>query len=87
VAFGRSFEIPNEFRSPSDANIDEQWHGKGLEGELTVGYALACAATSTRFFVQADMTRPFYRAKRYSNREVAVGDRSRCGLTGWAVTR
>ena len=75
MSFGRSFEIPNEFRSPSAPDIDEQWHGKGLEGELTVGYALARAATSTRFFVQADITRPFYRAKRYSNREVVVGDR------------
>ena len=75
VSFGRHFAIPDEFRSPSVVYLDEQWHGKGLEGELTVGYALARAATSTRFFAQADMTRPFYRAKRYSNREVVVGDR------------
>ena len=32
VSFGRSFEIPNEFRSPSTPDIDEQWHGQGLEG-------------------------------------------------------
>jgi hypothetical protein len=63
VSFGRSVDV------------DEQWHGKGLEGELTVGYALARVVTSTRFFVQADMTRPFYKAKRYSNRAVVVGDR------------
>jgi hypothetical protein len=75
VTFGTVFEVPDELRSPSMPHIDEQWHGKGLEGELTVGYALARAATSTRFFVQADITRPFYRAKRYSNREVVTGDR------------
>jgi opacity protein-like surface antigen len=56
-------------------DIDEQWHGKGLEGELSVGYALARAPTSTRFFVQADITLPFYTAQRYSNRVVVVGDR------------
>ena len=55
--------------------IDERWHGDGVEGEFTVGYAFARAATSTRFFIQADMTHPFYRAERYSNREVVVGDR------------
>jgi len=75
VSFGRIFGIPDELRSPSTPDIDEQWHGKGFEGELTVGYALARAATSTRFFLQADITRPFYRAKRYSNREDVVGDR------------
>jgi hypothetical protein len=63
LSFGRSVDI------------DEQWHGKGLEGEVTVGYALARAATSTRFFLEADMTRPFYMAKRYSNREAVTGDR------------
>jgi opacity protein-like surface antigen len=75
LTFGRSFELPNEFRSPSVVYLDEQWHGKGVEGELTVGCAFAREPTSTRFFVQADVTRPFYSAKRYSNRQVVVGDR------------
>ena len=63
VSFGRSVDI------------DERWHGKGFQGEVTAGYAFARSAVSTRFFVQADITRPFYRAKRYSDKVVVTGDR------------
>jgi opacity protein-like surface antigen len=76
VSFGRSVDI------------DERWHGMGLQGEFTVGYAFARSAVSTRFFVQADMTRPFYKAKRYSDRVVVTGDRHAPSLvvslgSGW----
>lgn len=84
VSFGRVFEVPESFRSRFlGPTLDEQWHGKGIEGELTVGYAFARAATSTRFFVQADITHPFYRAERYSNRTVVVGDRRASSLVVW----
>ena len=55
--------------------IDERWHGRGLEGELTAGYLLARSPASTRFFVQADLTLPFYRATRYSDTRDVSGDR------------
>jgi hypothetical protein len=35
------------------------WHGSGLQGELTVGYELP-RASSLRAFVQADVVLPFY---------------------------
>lgn len=63
LSFGRS------------VGIDEQWHGKGLHGAITAGYALTRAPTSTRYFVQADFTRPFFRAERYSDRRMVTGDR------------
>jgi hypothetical protein len=37
------------------------WHGSGLQGELTVGYELPRAST-LRVFVQADAVLPFYTA-------------------------
>ena len=37
------------------------WEGRGLQGELTMGYELA-RATSFRTFVQADAVLPFYEA-------------------------
>ena len=63
VSFGRS------------GDVYEDWHGRGLEGEFTVGYAFARAATSTRFFVEADASEPFYRAKSFSRTGIVVGDR------------
>ena len=36
------------------------WHGSGLQGELTVGYELP-RATTLRLFVQADAALPFYK--------------------------
>ena len=42
-------------------NYSTRWEGRGLQGELTVGYELA-RATSLRLFVQADAVLPFYKA-------------------------
>ena len=68
--------------------IDERWHGKGFEGELTVGYLLARSPATTRFFVQTDLTLPFYRATRYSDKQDVSGDRYSSSLlvslgAGW----
>jgi hypothetical protein len=52
--FGSSF-------NPSNAFYTSGYEGKGLQGELTVGYELA-RATSFRVFVQADAMFPFYEA-------------------------
>ena len=56
-------------------DIDERWRGQGVQGEFSVGYAFARSPVSTRFFVQADLTHPFYRARRYSDRTAVTGDR------------
>lgn len=90
VSFGRVFAIPDDLRTASTPDIDEQWRGKGLEGEVTVGYAFARTAASTRYFVQADLTHPFYRVTRYSDRSSVVGDRYAPSLVvslgaGWSV--
>ena len=68
--------------------IDERWHGKGLQGELAVGYAFARSNASTRFFLEADFTRPFYSAERFSDRITVHGDRLATSLVaslgaGW----
>jgi hypothetical protein len=47
------------YTSPSTSVSD--WSGRGLQGELTVGYEMA-RATSLRVFVQADAVLPFYKA-------------------------
>ena len=53
-SFGGSYTAMNgSYSSP--------WQGRGLQGELTVGYELA-RATSFRTFVQADAVLPFYEA-------------------------
>jgi hypothetical protein len=53
-SFGGSYTATNgSYSSP--------WNGRGLQGELTVGYELA-RATSFRTFVQADAVLPFYKA-------------------------
>jgi hypothetical protein len=38
---------------------ERSWHGRGLQGELTLGYEIGSASTA-RLFVQADATLPFY---------------------------
>ena len=45
----------------SGTNFRSNWHGSGLQGELTVGYELPRAST-LRLFVQADAVLPFYNA-------------------------
>jgi hypothetical protein len=53
-SFGGSYTARNgSYSSP--------WDGRGLQGELTLGYELA-RATSFRTFVQADAVLPFYKA-------------------------
>jgi len=47
--------------SPANGAYTSPWQGRGLQGELTVGYELA-RATSFRAFVQADAVLPFYEA-------------------------
>ena len=47
--------------SPVNGAYTSPWEGRGLQGELTVGYELA-RATSFRTFVQADAVLPFYKA-------------------------
>lgn len=68
--------------------IDERWRGKGFQGDLAIGYAFARSGASTRFFLQADFIRPFYRSERYSNRIAVQGDRRATSFTvslgaGW----
>lgn len=76
MSFKRSFEAPREFRDRGvGGDLYDDWHGSGLEAEFTVGYAFARANTSTRLFVQADFTRPFFRVKRFSRTGAVVGDR------------
>jgi hypothetical protein len=53
-SFGGSF-------TPVNGAYTSPWRGRGLQGELTVGYELA-RATSFRTFVQADAVLPFYKA-------------------------
>jgi hypothetical protein len=53
-SFGGSYNATNGYYSSA-------WEGRGLQGELTVGYELA-RATSFRTFVQADAVLPFYEA-------------------------
>jgi hypothetical protein len=43
------------------ATFGSNWHGSGLQGELTVGYELPRAST-LRVFIQADAVLPFYTA-------------------------
>lgn len=47
--------------SPVNGAYTSPWQGRGLQGELTLGYELA-RATSFRTFVQADAVLPFYEA-------------------------
>jgi hypothetical protein len=59
LSFGyQSFGGSNTF---TNGSYTSPWEGKGLQGELTVGYELA-RATSFRTFVQADAVLPFYEA-------------------------
>jgi hypothetical protein len=48
---GRVSGVANRYRT--------DWHGSGLQGELTAGYELA-RVTSLRVFIQADAILPFY---------------------------
>jgi hypothetical protein len=47
--------------TPVNGAYTSPWNGRGLQGELTMGYELA-RATSFRTFVQADAVLPFYKA-------------------------
>ena len=47
--------------TPVNGAYTSPWEGRGLQGELTLGYELA-RATSFRTFVQADAVLPFYEA-------------------------
>ena len=61
LSYGRSrfgsWDYPVYNQYPSEYHTD--WHGDGLQGELTAGYELA-RATNLRLFVQADVVLPFY---------------------------
>jgi hypothetical protein len=45
---------------------ESNWHGSGLQSELTVGYEIPRAST-LRVFIQADATLPLYKASSESN--------------------
>ena len=47
--------------TPVNGAYTSSWQGRGLQGELTMGYEIA-RATSFRTFVQADAVLPFYKA-------------------------
>jgi hypothetical protein len=63
LSFGRS------------GDIYEDWHGGGVEAEFAAGYMFARSAASTRFFVEADVSHPFYRVKSFSRTGGVLGDR------------
>ena len=76
ISFKRSFEAPPRLRELQvGGDLYGDWYGSGFEGEFTVGYELARSDTSTRLFVQADFTRPFFRVTRFSRTGDVIGDR------------
>jgi hypothetical protein len=54
LSYGRA-----EIRTENGVDFPTTGRGSGLQGELTFGYEIA-RVTSTRLFVQADVTLPFY---------------------------
>ena len=54
VSYGRT-----EIRTANGTDFPADGRGAGLQGELTAGYEIG-RVTSARFFVQADVTLPFY---------------------------
>jgi hypothetical protein len=50
--------------SYAEMSAPGEWHGHGIEGEVTVGYLLVRAKTSTRVFIESGVTLPAYRVSR-----------------------
>jgi hypothetical protein len=61
VGAGVSWGHVNVGRAARVAGQANSWHGKGLQGELTVGYELP-RSSGIRFLVQADASVPFFAA-------------------------
>ena len=50
--------------SYAETSSPGEWHGHGIEGEVTVGYLLIRTKTSTRVFIESGVTLPAYKMSR-----------------------